>query len=147
MKCPNKTENMTYILPRNTSGKLFYCSFVLLSIMYVFYQPYLLAHIVAYQSCWHGQGKSMKLACKLTINCCFPLYKVCVRSTIKYGLVIHWHTLKPTNAANRKLAVLCSVWFLKRSTLDLLFKVWVRSPSNLGLVSIGAHWSLLKMLA
>ena len=27
------------------------------------------------------------------------LYKVCVRSTIEYGLVIYWHTLKPTEAA------------------------------------------------
>ena len=27
------------------------------------------------------------------------LYKVCVRSTIEYGLIIYWHTLKPTEAA------------------------------------------------
>ena len=27
------------------------------------------------------------------------LYKVCVRSVIEYGLVLYWHTLKPTEAA------------------------------------------------
>ena len=27
------------------------------------------------------------------------LYKVCVRSTLEYGLVLYWHTLKPTEAA------------------------------------------------
>ena len=27
------------------------------------------------------------------------LYKVCVRSVIEYGLVLNWHTLKPTEAA------------------------------------------------
>ena len=27
------------------------------------------------------------------------LYKVCVRSTIEYGLVLYWHTLKPTQKA------------------------------------------------
>ena len=30
------------------------------------------------------------------------LYKVCVRSTIEYGLVIYWHTLKPSEAARIK---------------------------------------------
>ena len=27
------------------------------------------------------------------------LYKVCVRSTVEYGLIIYWHTLKPTETA------------------------------------------------
>ena len=30
------------------------------------------------------------------------LYKVCVRSVIEYGLVLYWHTLKPTEAARIK---------------------------------------------
>ena len=41
------------------------------------------------------------------------LYKVCVRSVIEYGLVLYWHTLKPTEAARinqiqYKAAKLCS---------------------------------------
>ena len=27
------------------------------------------------------------------------LYKVCVRSTVEYGLVLYWHSLKQTEAA------------------------------------------------
>ena len=43
--------------------------------------------------------------------------------------------------ANRKLAVLRSVKYLKRSTLDLLYKVCVRSTVEYGLV---LYWHSLK---
>ena len=40
--------------------------------------------------------RSVKFLDRATLDL---LYKVCVRSTIEYGLVLYWHTLKPTQKA------------------------------------------------
>ena len=58
-------------------------------------------------------------------------------STLSWNRQIHETCLR----ANRKLAVLRSVKYLKRSTLDLLYKVCVRSTIEYGLV---IFWHTLK---
>ena len=58
-------------------------------------------------------------------------------STLSWSRQIHETCLK----ANRKLAVLRSVKYLKRATLDILYKVCVRSTIEYGLV---LYWHTLK---
>ena len=58
-------------------------------------------------------------------------------STLSWARQIHETCLK----ANRKLAVLRSVKYLKRATLDILYKVCVRSTIEYGLV---LYWHTLK---
>jgi hypothetical protein len=58
-------------------------------------------------------------------------------STLAWTRQIHETSLR----ANRKLAVLRSIKYLKRSTLDLLYKVCVRSTLEYGLV---IYWHTLK---
>ena len=54
-----------------------------------------------YETCLRANRKlavlrSIKYLKRSTLDL---LYKVCVRSTIEYGLVLYWHTLKPTQKA------------------------------------------------
>ena len=60
-----------------------------------------------------------------------------LNTSLSWAKQIHETSLR----ANRKLAVLRSVKYLKRSTLDLLYKVCVRSTLEYGLV---LYWHTLK---
>ena len=54
-----------------------------------------------YETCLRANRKLAVLRCikYLKRSTLDLLYKVCVRSTIEYGLVLYWHTLKPAQKA------------------------------------------------
>ena len=75
-------------------------------------QRFYLIHLIFLSStlawCRQIQETCLKANRKLAVRCsvkCLKistldiLYKVCVRSTFEYGLVLYWHSLKQTKAA------------------------------------------------